>query len=111
MQPKSKVLSYLGFALKSRKIKRGVNTICTLKGKVKVLIICQTASENTFKDAISLSKKLCAQLIVSKTYKVEDLVHKEKCKLIAVEDDSLATAILQNLDDDFIKYSEDNIDE
>ena len=108
MENKSKILTFIGFALRARKVRCGVNAISTIKKKVKLLILCQTASENTFKDALSLSKKLSAELVISKKYKVEDLVYKECCKLIAVEDNSLSDAILQNLDDDFIKYSEGN---
>lgn len=102
---KSKPLTFIGFAIRARKVRAGVNAIATLKGKVKVLIICQTASKNTFKDAIELSKKLSAPLVVSKTYKVEDIIKKENCKLLAIQDESLGNAILQHLDNHFQEYS------
>ncbi len=102
---KSKPLTFIGFALRARKVRTGVNAIQTLKGNVKVLIICQTASENTFNDAVKLAKKFNAPLIVSKTYKVEELVRKENCKLLAIQDESLGNAVLQNLDSHFQEYS------
>ena len=102
---KSKPLTFIGFAIRARKIRAGVNAIATLKGKVKVLIICQTASQNTFNDAIELSRKFGAPLVVSKTYKVEDIIKKENCKLLAIQDESLGNAVLQNLDSHFQKYS------
>ena len=108
MEHKSKILTFIGFALRARKVRCGVNAVTSIKKKVKLLILCQTASENTFKDAVSLAKKLSAKLVISKKYKIEELVFKEHCKLIAIEDNSLAIAILQNLDDDFIEYSEGN---
>ena len=101
----SKLLTYIGFAIKARKVRAGVNAISTLKGGVKVLIICETASENTFNDAVKLANKFNAPLVVSKTYKVEDIIKKEHCKLLAVQDDSLGKAILNNLDSHFQKYS------
>lgn len=102
---KSKPLSYIGFALRARKVRSGVNAISTLKGNVYVLIICKSASENTFDDAIKLSKKFNAPLVISNTYKVQDLVNKENCKLLAIQDESLGNAVLQNLDSHFQKYS------
>lgn len=102
---KSKPLTFIGFALRARKVRTGVNAIQTLKGNVKVLIICHTASENTFSDAVKLAKKFNSPLIVSNTYKVEDLVRKENCKLLAIQDESLGNAVLQNLDSHFQEYS------
>lgn len=102
---KSKLLTYIGFAIRARKVRSGVNAISTLKGGVKVLIICGTASENTFNDAVKLSTKLRAPLVVSKTYKVEEIIKKEHCKLLAIQDESLGKAILDNLDSHFQKYS------
>ncbi len=102
---KSKPLTFIGFAIRARKVRSGANAIVTLKGGVKVLIICSTASQNAFDEAIKLSKKFNAPLVVSKTYKVEDIIKKERCKLLAIQDESLGNAILQNLDDHFQEYS------
>lgn len=102
---KSKPLTFIGFALRARKARSGVNAIKTLKGNVFVLIICETASKNTFDEAVSLAKKFNVPLVVSKTYKIEDLVKKENCKLLAIQDESLGNAVLQNLDSHFQKYS------
>ncbi len=101
---KSKPLTFIGFALRARKVRSGVNAIQTLK-KVKVLVICKTASQNTFSDAVKLAKKFGAPLIVSNTYKIEDIVKKENCKLLAIQDESLGNAVLQNLDSHFQEYS------
>ena len=102
---KSKPLSYIGFALRARKVRTGVNAIETLKGNVFVLIVCATASQNTLDDAVKLSKKFNAPLVVSKTYKIEELVKKQHCKLLAIQDESLGNAVLQNLDSHFQEYS------
>ncbi len=102
---KSKILTFIGFALKARKVKCGVNAVKTLKGSAPVMIICKTASANTFDEAVSLAKKLSAKLIVSNTYLVEDIVNKQHCKLIAIVDDGLATAVLNHLDSYFTEYS------
>ena len=102
---KSKPLTFIGFAIRARKVRSGLNAIATLKGGVKVLIICSTASENSFSEAVKLCKKFNAPLVVSKTYKVEKIIKKEHCKLLAIQDESLGNAILQNLDEHFQEYS------
>ena len=102
----SKILTFIGFSIRARKVRSGVNAIKTLKGGVPLLILCHTASDNTLKDAVKLSKKLSARLVISKTYKIEDVIKKEHCKLIAIQDNSLAKAILDNLDCHFQEYSQ-----
>lgn len=93
----SKILSYIGFAKKSGKLRCGVNAISTIKGGVKLLIICKTASENTYKDALKLATKFSVKLIES-DIPIEEICGKENCKLIAIEEPNLAKAIIDNLD-------------
>ena len=102
---KSKILTFIGFSLRAKKLRCGVNAIKTIKKSVKVLILCATASNNTFDEVVKIAKKLNSTLIISVDNKVEDIVNKEHCKLLAVEDESLANAILDNLDSHFVKYS------
>ena len=101
----SKPLTFIGFAIKARKVRCGVGAISTLKGKVPLLIICSTASDNTFDEAVKLSKKLCSKLLVATNVKVEDVVCKDNCKLIAISDVALAKAIIDNIDCHFTEYS------
>lgn len=97
---KSKIESYVGFALRSGKYRCGVNAIGTLK-KAKLLILCATASDNTRGDAVKLSKKFHCDVVVSNKITVEKLTGKENCKLLAITDVSLAKAIKDNLNGDF----------
>ncbi len=99
----SKILSYVGFATKMRKTVAGVNAIEHTKSKVELLMICKTASANTFKDAVKIAKKHSAKLIVSEV-PIETIARKEHCKLLAILDKGLAEAILLNLSDRFYEY-------
>lgn len=101
---KSKVLTFIGFAIRARKVKCGVNAVKTLK-KAVVLIVCKTASKNTFDESVSLAKKLNAKLVISNDYAIADVVGKDNCKLIAVTDVALGKAILEHLDGHFTEYS------
>ncbi|MDE6850150.1 MAG: hypothetical protein K2J54_02360, partial [Clostridia bacterium] len=86
-----KVESYLGFCIRARKIALGSGTIATLKNGVYLIIVCSTASENTFKLAIKYKNRFCCPLIVCKSG-LENAVHKEGCKVAAVRDTELAHA-------------------
>ena len=101
----SKPLTFIGFAIKARKVRFGVNAVATLKPKIPLLILCDTASDNTKKEAVKLSNKLQSTLLITRGVKIEEIVYKENCKLIAILDDGLAKAITQNLDCHFTKYS------
>ena len=103
-----KIISYLGFAMRARKLRLGVNAIAAEKKRIYLLVLCATASENTKKDALSMASKLHAKLVVSNFYRVEDLVNKENCKLIAVLDRELSKAILTNLNEHFVIAEAEN---
>ena len=83
----------------------GVNAVATLKN-AEILMLCHTASENTKKDAVKLSKKLNAKLLVLNEVLLESVVYKDKCKLVAVTDNALAKAILNSGDSRFCEYQE-----
>ena len=102
---RNKVVTFVGFALKARKAKCGVNAIKTIKGYAPVILICKTASKNTFDEVESIAKKLSAQILISEEYLVEDIVHKENCKVVAITDKALAKAVLENSNVGFTKYS------
>lgn len=97
----SKIRSYIGFAIKAGKVRTGVNVAKTLRGKAPLMIMCETASENTVKEIVNLAARLSAKLVVTRGVKVEELFAKENCKLAVITDYSLAKAILSNLDEEF----------
>jgi len=98
-----KVNSYIGFAKKSGNLKCGINAIATLK-KAELLIICNTATANSFSETDKLISKFKCRAFISVTDKVENLSGKENCKLIAVTDKKLAEAIINNSGSDFKEY-------
>lgn len=105
MALKSKAYTFIGFAVKARKIKCGVNAVATIKGSAPLLILCRSASENTKKDGFKLAKKLNAKMLVTERDDLENIVYKENCKLAAITDDALATAVIENSDGEFTEYT------
>ncbi len=100
-----KVESYLGFCLRARKIALGSGSVDVLKKGVYLIIVCSTASENTFKLAIKYKNRFSCPLIVCKAG-LENAVHKAGCKIAAIRDGELARAIIANTDNDYELYTE-----
>ena len=100
-----KVETYLGFCLRARKIALGAGTLDTLRKGVYLVMVCSTASENTFKLAIKYKNRFSCPLMVCKSG-LENAVHREGCKLAAIRDAELARAILNNADGNYELYTE-----
>ena len=101
MENKSKSSTFIGFAIRARKFRIGMNAVQTLKS-INLLIVCNTASDNTKAEAEKVAKKYRCPLIITKTEKLEDITHRENAKVMAVADKALAKAILDNIENDFI---------
>ncbi len=101
MENKSKAKTFIGFAIRARKFRIGMNAVQTLKS-INLLIVCNSASENTKDEAIKVANKYHCPLIMTNTAKLEDITHRENAKIMAVADKTLAKAILDNIENDFI---------
>ena len=99
-----KVSAYLGFALKSGNLTMGFNAVETLKKREYRLIVCDTASENSKKQAKKLERKISCPLILCKDTPLEEIVKKPLCKFAAVRDKKLAEALLNVTNESFGIY-------
>ena len=105
---KSKIDSYVGFCLRSRKIALGSGAIDALKGGVFLLIADATAAKNSQKLAVKFKNRFSCPLVLCKSG-FETLVKKGGCKIAAIKDLELSKAILANLDETFELYSGGNV--
>ena len=94
MENKTKAETFIGFAIRARKSRIGVNASLTLK-KANLVIVCSSASENTKKDADKLAKRFNCPVL-------EEFTHRENAKVMSVCDKKLSEAILNNSEEDFI---------
>lgn len=101
MENKGKAQTFIGFALRARKCKIGLNAVLTLK-KANLIIVCDTASENTKKQADKIAKRFSCPIITAVKFTLAELTHKENAKIMAIADTALASAILENIQDHFI---------
>lgn len=87
-----KIKAYAGFALKAKKLVRGINAVSATKEKIYLLLADSAASENSKKEIEKLRAKRSCPLLY--TEKLWELVNKCECKLAAVTDEGLANAII-----------------
>ncbi|MBQ9734770.1 MAG: hypothetical protein IJV95_02805 [Clostridia bacterium] len=101
MENKTKAETFIGFAIRAKKFRVGMNALQTLK-KINLIIVCHTASENTKKEADSLALKRHCKIIESVSKTLSELTHRENAKVMAIADTALSKAILDNSEKDFI---------
>lgn len=101
METKTKVETFIGFAMRTGKFKIGTNAVQTLK-KAYLVLVCNTASENTKKESEKLARKFNAPLLETVFKTLSELTFKENAKIMAIADKSLAKAIIDNSEKYFI---------
>lgn len=95
-EAQSKISSYIGFAARARKIIYGVDQITARGKKHRLIVMCSTAGENTSKQITAYAEKTSSPLIVLSGVTIEEILKKNNCKVIAVTDENLAKAIINN---------------
>ena len=107
MEKKTKAQTFMGFILRSNKYRVGTNSVASLK-KANLIIVCHTAAENTKKECISISKKFHCPLLQTAKKPLEEMILRENAKVMAVTDKALATALKDNVGEDFISVNQEN---
>ena len=106
MNNKSKVETFIGFAMRTGKYKIGANACATLQ-RANLIIVCKTASENSKKEALKLAKSFHCKLYETVSLPLSEFTHRENAKIMAVADKSLAKAITDNSENDLIERTGD----
>lgn len=101
MENKTKAQTFIGFAIRAKKYRIGMNAVQTLK-RIELLITCSSASENTKKEALKVANKYHCKLIESTAQTLEKITFTPNAKVMAITDKALAKAILENTASEFI---------
>jgi hypothetical protein len=104
---KRAVETFIGFSIKARKISLGAGSVDMAKKDVYLILVCSSASQNTFKLALKYKNRHSCPLIICKCG-LENAVNKPNCKIAAIRDESLARAIVDNACDDYELYAGGN---
>ena len=91
----NKIISYIGFALKSNKLIAGQTPLKRTKEKLHLILVCSTGSENLINLAKNLAVKHSCEFIVTKP-ELETLTNIKNIKIIGITDENLSKAIIQN---------------
>ena len=106
---KSKIETYIGFCIKSRKIALGSGAISVLKGGVYLIILDGTAAKNSKRLALKFKNRFSCPLLICKSG-FDEIVNKPFCKLAAICDKNLAQAIKDCEESNFELYVEEGVD-
>lgn len=87
----NKIAAYLGLARRAGKLALGVNAVSVCKSGVYLLVADESASENTKKEIAKLARRFGCPVLW--TGDLESVTGKSYCKLAAVREENLASAI------------------
>jgi ribosomal protein L7Ae-like RNA K-turn-binding protein len=92
----SKIKTYVGFAVKSRKIRYGVDDILKLKN-ADLIIVSDSLAESGMKKLEAFADRKSVSLIKLSEQDFFEVVQNISIKALAVLDENLADAIKKNL--------------
>lgn len=92
----SKIKTYVGFAVKSRKIKFGVDDILKTKN-TKLIIVSDSLAESGMKKLEGFSERTKVDLIKLREDEFFEIIQNISIKATAISDENLAEAIKKNL--------------
>ena len=95
---KSKIETYLGFCIRSRKIIFGTEMIERQKKGVCLLIIDGGAGKNSFKPMLQAKERFGCPLVETTAGALGETLHRPAVKAVAITDSNLASAILSVVD-------------
>ena len=91
-----KAKTYIGFAIKSRAIKYGVDDITKCK-KSEIIIVSESLQESSFNKITKFSMQNNIDLLKIGLENFENLLDNKSVKAVAILDKDLAAAIKKNL--------------
>ena len=96
-----KIESILGFAVRAGKIIYGFDNIELLRKKRYLIILDNSVSQRLQRHCTEFAKSRHLPLLLIKHKKIEDVVHKFKCKVIAITDKQMSQAIMQYINGNY----------
>lgn len=90
-----KIISYLGFAIKSNNVITGQTALKYTKKSINLILVCSSASDNLVNLAKNLSVKHNCEFIVTKPM-LQELTNIKDIKIIGLTDENLSKAIIKH---------------
>ena len=93
-----KIISYLGFCIRSGKICYGVDDIEQYRKRVYLLIMDEGLGESSKKSVLKSRERFGCPLLIAEAGALGEMLHKPAVKAVAIKDNHLASAILSAAD-------------
>lgn len=100
---KDKIDTLLGFAVKAGKLIYGADNLDTIRKRIFLIIMCASTADNTREKVIQSALKRKVPLVIA-LKPLQDILYKQNCKIAALQDEQMANAIMNNLNDNFQLY-------
>ena len=91
----NKIISYLGFAQKSNNCIMGQTALKKTTKQLKLILVCNSASENLKDMARNLANKHKCEMIISQI-ELKNLIKFDDIKILGLTDENLSKAIVEN---------------
>ena len=89
----AKIITYLGFCIRARKIVFGVDEIETLRKGAYLLIVDGGLGASSLKTVVKASEKLACPLLVTESGALGEHLQRPAVKAVAIKDKHLAQAV------------------
>ena len=96
-----KIESLIGFAVKAGKIIYGIDNIETMHKKRFLIVACNSLSERSLNHLKDYAQNKRLPMIRFKNKLLEEAIHKENCKVIAITDKQMSQAIMQYINGNY----------
>ncbi len=90
----NKIATYLGFCLRARKLLLGTDNVESARRNVYLLMADETLSANAWKILVKAQEKFSCPLLQCSPDFIGECLHRYGVKALAVQEQSLANAIL-----------------
>jgi len=94
----NKIKTYVGFAIRSRKIIFGYDNIVTYKKTQNLILVSSTVNEKVKGKINSFAENKNIKIVNLQGITVEELTDRDNSKIISIIDESLSNAIISQLE-------------
>lgn len=94
----NKIKTYIGFAIKSRKIIFGYDNIITYKKNQHLILVSSTVNDKVKNKITLFAEKNNIKVVNLLEITVEELTDRDNSKIISIIDESLSSAIINQLE-------------
>lgn len=94
----NKIKTYLGFAIKSKKILFGYDNITTYKKNQTLILVSSSVNNKISLKINDFAMKKNIKIINLVNLTTEELIGRDNCKLLSVLDENLAQAIIKEIE-------------